>query len=405
MNAFHAYDNRGSLTTSPGVSVVLAAGGTGGHVFPAQALAETLLARGVHVVVMTDNRSAKYAHAFAHAELHTITSGTVSGSWRRKLFGAFNMAKGMLQAYQALTRLRPQAVVGFGGYPSFPTVWAGAKLGIPCIIHEQNAVLGRANRMLAAKVHRIATSFAQVSGLSASQHDKITVTGNPVRSAICALHTLPYPALSAESTLHILVLGGSQGASIFSRVLPEALALLPVALRSRIRIDQQCRPEDLDATSAAYHTLGISADLDTFFTDVPSRLASAHLVITRAGASTVAELAAAGKPAILIPFAGAMDQHQHHNANAVEEAGGGWLMPEEACSAQAIAARLENILNLPERLPQMAEHMRSIARLDAAEKLADLLTPYLHPHAPSREEGATSRDAEQADTSHHSTAS
>lgn len=354
-------------------TIVLAAGGTGGHIFPAQALAEELTKRGYRPVLVTDKRFEKYARAFENMEVRTIRAASPGGNFFKKLTSAFGISVGVAQARKQLRELAPPVVVGFGGYPSFPTMLAASMMGIPTVIHEQNAVLGRANRFLARRVDKIATSFKETQGVEEKNQEKVVFTGNPVRAAVRAVKELPYPSLSQDGMLHILVMGGSQGASVFSKVMPEALKQLPEALRKRIRLDQQCRLEDLHDVKQALARLSINADLTTFFTDIPSRLVSAHLVISRAGASTVAELMAAGRPSILVPLPTAMDDHQTANANAVEEAGSGWLMPEEAFTAEALSTRLENFLNLPSSLTEVAEKARLTGNANAAAELANLV--------------------------------
>jgi len=352
--------------------IVLAAGGTGGHVFPAEALAEELKAQGHRIVFITDKRGFDYKGILGSLERHTIRSGTLGRGFMSKITAATDIFVGTFQARKLLRKLKPAAVVGFGGYPSFPTVYAASALGIPTIIHEQNSVLGRANRLLVKRVGAIATTFPGTRHIADEYASKTVLTGNPVRAAIRALHDIPYPELSHDGHIRILVTGGSQGASIFSQIVPAALAALPGALRSRIRIDQQCREADLEATRAAYAQINMSADLSSFFTDIPARLASTHLVIARAGASTIAELTAAGRPSILVPLPNAMDNHQYYNANALEESGGGWMMPQEGFTAAALSTRIEAFLSLPESLARAAGYARKAGRIHAARELAKL---------------------------------
>jgi len=353
--------------------IVLAAGGTGGHIFPAEALAETLLGRGFRVVLATDRRFAGYeTGALSQVETRLIYSSPLKGGLIGKGLGAAGIGFGVWQARRMLKQLRPSAVVGFGGYPSFPTMLAAAFARLPTLIHEQNAVLGRTNRFLAPRVSRVATSFATTLMVAPQDADKFVFTGNPVRAGVRAVHDVPYPSLGQQGTMQILVTGGSQGASVFSEILPAALAALPAPLRARLRIDQQCREADLEVTRAAYAQLGVSAHLATFFNDMPARLAAAHLVIARAGASTVAELAAAGRPAILVPYPHAIDNHQYFNANAFEDAGGGWVMPQEGFTAAALCARLEAFLGLPATLSRAAVYAHMMGAVNAAEKLADI---------------------------------
>jgi len=354
--------------------IVLAAGGTGGHIFPAEALAEVLIKKGERVVLVTDQRFANYqSGALSQVELRTIHAGTIGGSWHKKVLGAAGILLGIGQARGVLRSLKPRVVVGFGGYPSFPTVFAAAGMNIPTVIHEQNSVLGRANRLLAGRVDHIATSFPTTQMLAQKDAGKMRFTGNPVRASIRALREVPYSTLVQDGKMHILVTGGSQGASVLSQIVPEAIALLPANLRARVRLDQQCREADLAATRTRYEELGVNADLSTFFADVPARLAVSHLMIARAGASTVCELAVAGRPGILVPYPQAMDNHQYHNADALEQVGGGWVMAQDGFTPQALAARLEAFLNAPESLAKAAENAKTLGVPDAAEKLAELV--------------------------------
>lgn len=355
-----------------GKTIVLAAGGTGGHIFPAQALAEELTARGYHVVLVTDKRFEKYLTAFSGVDIRIIRSGSMSGGILQRALNIGNIVTGIVQARRFLKQIKPVAVVGFGGYPSFPTMVAAATLRLYTVLHEQNSVLGRTNRVLARRVSRIATSFAHTSHVPEEAQDKLVFTGNPVRLGIRALHDVPYPELSEDGKIYLLIMGGSQGAAVFSRIVPEAIRLLPPALRSRLRLDQQCRPADIAAVREAYAEMGVNANCATFFRDVPARLASAHLVIGRAGASTVAELLVAGRPAILVPYPQAMDDHQRYNANTIEDAGGGWLMPEEGFTVEALSDKLEHFLNLPSALEKAAKNARSAGHPEAARLLARL---------------------------------
>jgi UDP-N-acetylglucosamine--N-acetylmuramyl-(pentapeptide) pyrophosphoryl-undecaprenol N-acetylglucosamine transferase len=353
---------------------LLAAGGTGGHVFPAEALAQSLMERGWRLGLVTDRRGHAYGGTLGSIETFRIAAGGIAGrGMLSKLRGVAELGLGVIQARTLLKRERPAVVVGFGGYASVPTMVAATMLGIPTIIHEQNAVLGRANRLLAGRVKRIATSYANVLHVDEAWLPKLTHTGMPVRANIAALRDAPFPALDDNQTINLLVLGGSQGARILSEVIPAALARLPAPLRARLRVAQQCRPEDLDAVRAAYAAAGIDATLESFFADVPERLVAAHLVIARSGASTMAELTALGRPAILVPYPHAIDDHQTANARAVDEAGGGWLMPQPAFTPEALASRLESLFTQPGTLARAAGCARAAGRPDAAARLADLV--------------------------------
>jgi len=354
-------------------TVVLTAGGTGGHIFPAEALAESLVMRGIRVVLITDKRFANFSTGiFSRTEVCTVIAGAPSlslkGLWR-----AFKLLAGIGQAASHLKKLQPAAVVGFGGYPSFPAMIAARILGIPSILHEQNAILGRANRVLAKTVVKLATSFPETRNTGRKAAAKVVYVGNPVRAAVRSLYNEPYPHLDGSDPMKILVLGGSQGASIFSQVVPAAIASLPSALRSRIYIMQQCRREDLDVTRDAYKQLGVTADLASFFSDVPARLKQAHLVISRAGASSITECAVAGRPSILVPLPTAMDNHQAANASALEKAGGTIVIPQLQFTAAALAERIESFASVPASLTRMSDNARKVSVPDAAEKLMALV--------------------------------
>jgi UDP-N-acetylglucosamine--N-acetylmuramyl-(pentapeptide) pyrophosphoryl-undecaprenol N-acetylglucosamine transferase len=352
--------------------IVLAAGGTGGHVFPAEALARTLMQRGYRLALITDSRGTGYRGALAQIETHRLPVSTLSGSLAQKLRGGIDLALSLLRARKLLRRLRPAAVIGFGGYPSVPTMLAAQQTGIATALHEQNAVLGRANRLLARRVRLIATSYPDVTFLPEGSESRVTLTGNPVRPNVLALRSEGYAAL-AEGRLRILVTGGSQGASIFSRVVPEAVAALPSALRERLDVVQQCRAEDLERARALYATSGVKAELDTFFEDLPARLASASLVICRSGASTVAELTVIGRPSILVPYPHAMDDHQTANAVALADVGAAWLVDNSAFTPTLLAERLSALLADPAPLARAASAAWNLGRPDAAERLADIV--------------------------------
>jgi len=351
--------------------VILAAGGTGGHMFPAEALARELLARGQRVVLVTDRRGKAFGDALPEVEVHRIRASSFGSGIVGKIRGVIELCLGAIQARRLIARLHPSAVVGFGGYPSVPTVLMAQRAGVPTVLHEQNAVLGRANRLAAPGAVRIATSFASVAAVKPGDAGKLVFTGNPVRPNVTAVRNLLYPALEDGGEVHLLVVGGSQGARIFSEIVPQALALLPEALKRRIRIAQQCRPEDIEAAKAAFTKAGIMAELSTFFRDVPERLSACHLAVCRSGASTVAELAAVGRPAILVPYPYAMDDHQTANAQAVADAGAAWLMPQTAFSPQALADRLVALLDLAHTLTKAAEAAHARGATDAASRLAD----------------------------------
>ena len=362
------------MTASEGPLVALAAGGTGGHMFPAEALAAELIGRGCKIALITDKRGGSFGGHQADIETYRIlASGLAGKSLVKRLRGVCELSCGLLQAHFLLKRLAPRAVIGFGGYASIPTMLAAVFGGFPTAIHEQNAVLGRANRLLASRVKRIATTFKTPLNISPDDESKIFHTGMPVRASIVKMRETPYPALGDKGAINILVIGGSQGAHVFSEVMPKAVELLPEAIRSRLVIAQQCRPEDLEATRSAYKQLGMAPELKPFFDDAPERLAAAHLIIGRAGASTVSEITVVGRPSILVPYPHAIDDHQSVNAHSVDEAGAGWLMPENSFNAKTLAARLESLFNLPAILANTAACALKAGRPDAAKRLADMV--------------------------------
>ncbi|PWC96155.1 undecaprenyldiphospho-muramoylpentapeptide beta-N-acetylglucosaminyltransferase [Azospirillum sp. TSO5] len=358
--------------------IVLAAGGTGGHMFPAEALARELLSRGRAVTLVTDKRGHAFGENLPEVPVHRIRAASPGAGIVGKLKAALQMGLGLLEARALMRRLDPAAVVGFGGYPSVPTVYAAIQSKLPALLHEQNAVLGRANRMLIAGASRIAVAFSDIEKLGEAQRAKIVRTGNPVRPAVAARRLSPYEAPGAAGPIRLLVMGGSQGARVFSEVIPAALALLPEEMRARIHLAQQCRPEDLEATRDALEPLGLARlELQTFFRDVPERLAACHLAVTRAGASTIAELTCVGRPAILVPYPHATDDHQTANARHLAEAGAAWLVPQPSFTAQALAERLSSLLADPQALAASARAAHGWGTADAATALADAVLAML----------------------------
>ncbi len=352
---------------------VLAAGGTGGHMVPAHALAAELIARGHSVALVTDARGARIPGLFQGVETHLLPAGRLSGGpigWL-KAWRDIRAGRAMAQAIYA--KARPDAVVGFGGYPALPAVLAAFKARIPAAVHEQNAVLGRVNRLLARKVTAIATSYPDVQRLQPRYADKVTLVGNPVRAEVAALRHEPFPVLDTDGVFRVLVTGGSQGASILSEVVPDGLGLLPVALRRRLQVTQQCRPEDIDAVRAKYAELGIPADLATYLPDLPERLAWSHLVIARAGASTIAELTEAGRPAILVPLPGATDDHQSVNVGEMVAAGAARSIRQTQFTPVELAKQMQKLALEPGALENAAKRARGCGRPDAVRDLADLV--------------------------------
>lgn len=352
--------------------VLLAAGGTGGHLFPAEALASALTGRGIEVHLATDHRAARYGGAFAEDAIHVISSATLRGRNPVALCRtAALLGFGIVQAFAIIGRLRPVAVIGFGGYPTLPPVLAARWRGVPSLIHDANAVIGRANRLLAPRVLAIATTFPDVFRDDPALAGKATLTGNPVRPAVVAAAATPYP--EEADRLRLLVFGGSQGARIMADIVPPAVGQLDSVLRRRLAVVQQVREEDLGRVRDAYASLGIAAEVAPFFSDLPARMAASHVVVSRSGASTVAELAAIGRPSILVPLPHALDQDQFANAGVLERAGGALRVTQDSFTPQRLATEIAGLAGAPGRLQVMAAAARTVGRLDAADRLADLV--------------------------------
>jgi UDP-N-acetylglucosamine--N-acetylmuramyl-(pentapeptide) pyrophosphoryl-undecaprenol N-acetylglucosamine transferase len=352
---------------------VLMAGGTGGHLFPAMSLAQELTRRGHLVHLMTDHRVASYGAEFPAAAIHIVPSATPSVRNPIKFAGAaMTIFRGVNVARGILGKVKPSAVVGFGGYPVFPPFVAARMLGIPGILHEQNAIMGRANRALASRATGIALSFAHTERAEAFS-DKSIVTGNPVRDNVRAAAAAPYVPFGEDGPIEIVVFAGSQGARAFSDFLPPAIATLPDGLRRRLHLAQQVRVEDVDRVTEAYRAADVSAELQPFFTDLPQRLSRAHLAISRSGASTVADLTALGRPAIYVPLPGSIDADQRKNAQFVEAAGGGWIVEQATISPPSLANRLASLLGDPGKLTAAAAAAKSLGQPEAVERLADLV--------------------------------
>lgn len=352
--------------------IVIAAGGTGGHLFPAEALAVVLRARGAEVTLATDGRVDKIAETFPADRVIEIPSATPSGgSTIAKGFAALKLARGVMRSLRVLKRPRPSCVVGFGGYPTVPPVFAASMLKIPTLIHEQNGVIGRANRFLLPRVSAIATGFRAVDGIPEAMAGKRRYTGNPIRPAVIAAAAIPYSPPMAGGKLRLAVFGGSQGARVMSEIVPPALLSLPAEARARLEVDQQARAEDLDAVRAAYAGAGIAASVEPFFRDLPARVANAHLVISRSGASTVAELGAIGRPAILVPLPGALDQDQAANAKTLAAIGAATMVLQPEFTPDHVAAMIAGYLADPAGLTRAAAAAKGAGVTDAADRLAD----------------------------------
>jgi UDP-N-acetylglucosamine--N-acetylmuramyl-(pentapeptide) pyrophosphoryl-undecaprenol N-acetylglucosamine transferase len=352
---------------------LLMAGGTGGHLFPAMALAQELQRRGHEIHLVTDHRATNYGQSFPAKQTHIVPSATPSVRNPVKFATASaTLVWGIAVAWNRLRGLKADAAVAFGGYPVFPPFLAAKALGIPGILHEQNAVMGRANRALASRASRIALSFANTK-FAEPFASKSVVTGNPVRDLVRALSLTPYPELTADGPIRLVVTGGSQGARVFADLMPPAIAALPEPMRHRLRIAQQCRPEDLDRVTEAYRQAKVNVELQPFFTDLPERIANSHLVICRAGASTVAELAVLGRPAILVPLPGALDADQRNNAMSMEVAKAGWIAEQATLSPPSLANRLTSLFGDPATLIAAAAAAKSLGQPRAVEQLADLV--------------------------------
>jgi UDP-N-acetylglucosamine--N-acetylmuramyl-(pentapeptide) pyrophosphoryl-undecaprenol N-acetylglucosamine transferase len=354
--------------------ILLAAGGTGGHLFPAEALGVELTKRGFRVRLATDARALRYSGLFSRDTIDVVPSETVRSRNPLSLARTgLTLAAGMMVALNLVRRLRPAAVVGFGGDPTLPPLLAASLLRVPSVIHDANAVLGRANRFLAGRVSAIATSLPGVLDRDPQLASKAVTVGMPMRPAIIAAAAVKYATPEANGPLRLLVTGGSQGARVMADIVPPAIEKLDPSLWSRLTLTQQVREEDMTRVRAVYDRLKINAELAPFFTDLPARLAANHLVISRSGAGTVSELAAIGRPSILVPLPGAIDQDQFANAGVLSEAGGGLRMVQSEFTPERLASEITGLAADPAKLARMAQAARNAGRLDAAERLADLV--------------------------------
>jgi len=355
------------------MNFVLAAGGTGGHMIPAHALAAELRSRGHGVLLITDERGARFPGLFEGVPVHILPAGRLGGGPLGWLKAAGSVLKGRGQAKRLYREHKPDAVVGFGGYPAFPSLLAASSLKIPTVIHEQNAVMGRVNRLLAGEAEAIGTAYDQIDRLKPKYAGRVALVGNPVREEIARLGELPFPPFDEVAPLKILVTGGSQGATILSNVVPEGLGMLEPSLRRRLQVVQQCRPDDIERVRSQYAELGIPAEVMTYIEDMALKLADAHLMIGRAGASTIAELTASGRPAILIPFAAATDDHQTANAREMVKAGGARAITQANFTPDVLARQIEALAMDPVALNNAAARALSVGRPHAARDLADLV--------------------------------
>ena len=355
---------------------VLAAGGTGGHLLPAFALATELERRGHHVALITDTRGAEIPGKPDFLPAHVIPAGRFGKnplSWFKGLKAVW---EGRRMALRLFDSFQPSAVVGFGGYPSLPAILAATSAGVPTVVHEQNAVLGRVNRLFAGRVDAVATAYPEVERLDAKHAGKVHLVGNPVRAGVLSLRDEPFPPFTEDGLLRVLITGGSQGARVLSEVVPDGLSMLPPALRQQLQVTQQCRPEDLDAVRERYRTHGIPAELATYFEDMAARLADAHLFIGRAGASTIAELTAVGRPAILIPLPIATDDHQAANARELAKSGGARMIRQEKFTAVELATQIQAMAQHPGSLGNAAHAAWNCGYPNAAANLADLVESF-----------------------------
>jgi UDP-N-acetylglucosamine--N-acetylmuramyl-(pentapeptide) pyrophosphoryl-undecaprenol N-acetylglucosamine transferase len=361
------------MNTAP--LILLAAGGTGGHLFPAEALGVELIKRGLRVRLVTDARALRYSGLFTKDMIDVVPSETVRSRSPLSLARtAFMLAAGTLAAVRLMRRLKPRAVIGFGGYPTLPPLIAARLCGIPGIIHDANAVLGRANRFLSRHVDAIATSLPGVLDRDPALALKAITVGTPMRPMILTAASVPYEPPAATGSFRVLVVGGSQGARVMSDVVPAAIERLEPALWSRLALTQQVREEDMGRVRAVYDRLKVNAELAPFFTDLPARLAANHLVVSRSGAGTVAELAAIGRPSILVPLPGAIDQDQFANAGVLSQVNGGLRIVQSEFTPDRLASEISALAAEPAKLAAMAASARAVGRLDAAERLADVVT-------------------------------
>ena len=362
------------MIMQPQGPIVIAAGGTGGHLFPGQALAQELRRRGRHIVLITDERVQRFDMLFPGADIFSVPSATPNDRGLRGLIKALPaIISGVIQAFVILGRVKPSVVIGFGGYPTLPPLVAAVLRGLPTCVHEQNAVLGRVNRLMARFVDAIASTFAAPKYASAGEASKLVITGNPVRDSVMAHAAAPYFAPGEGEKISLLVFGGSQGARVMSDIVPGALVRLAPELRRRLHVVQQARPEDIDQVRKKYLDAGISAELNSFFNDMPARIAASHLVIGRSGASTVAELSVIGRPSILVPLPHSLDNDQKANAEKLQAAGAAIMIEQRGFTEEALAARLQELFANPSALARSAQAALGQGTPDAVRRLADLV--------------------------------
>jgi UDP-N-acetylglucosamine--N-acetylmuramyl-(pentapeptide) pyrophosphoryl-undecaprenol N-acetylglucosamine transferase len=355
-------------------SIMLSAGGTGGHLFPAQALGEELIRRGWEVDLITDTRGNVFGAEFPARKIYKVPAATFQGRSpieATKTLGT--LGNGFQASYRIMGEVPPKAIIGFGGYPTLAPVLAAIGRGIPSAIHEQNSVMGQANRFLAPMVKAIACSFENTAYLEGKLLAKARLTGTPLRKAVHEFANVPYRPPSSQAQVNLLVFGGSQGAKYFSDITPQALQMLPAQMRDRLFVMQQCREEDIDRVFEAYEAAGIAAELATFFEDLPYRISNSHLILARSGATTVAELCALGRPAILVPLPHAKDNDQLENARRLEAKGGAWCLPQTELTAETLATSVQQLFDDPTALVKTATSAHALANYLAVENLAELM--------------------------------
>ncbi len=357
--------------------IVLSAGGTGGHISPALALHHTLQNRGYETVFITDKRGYHWLPKNEELSIRIVQASAIHAGVFGKFRSAFKIGMGTLKSISILIYRRPNIIVGFGGYPSFPALLAAHLLKIPIILHEQNAVFGRANRVVAPWTKKIALSFPQTLNLTETLQEKSVVTGNPSQQKVHILSDIPYSERKKGDPFKLLIIGGSQGAKIFGEVVHKAIEMLSDELRSNLSIIQQCIQEDIANVEAAYENMGINARVEPFIHDYLDQIAQAHLIISRAGAGSVSLYANLGRPAIYVPLAISLDGDQAQNAQNIVSIGGGWILEEKILSPATLASKLEQLIKTPEQLKNAAKQAKTLRQLDATDKLADLIEPYI----------------------------
>ncbi|MDX2263915.1 MAG: undecaprenyldiphospho-muramoylpentapeptide beta-N-acetylglucosaminyltransferase [Hyphomicrobiales bacterium] len=356
-------------------SIMVAAGGTGGHLFPAQALSEALIRRGYVIDLITDTRGGYFGADFPARNVYKVPAATFKGKSPIEATRTMaTLSNGFQLAYKVMADAQPKAIIGFGGYPTLPPMLAAMARGVPSLIHEQNAVMGRANRFLAPMVKAIACSFENTKYLEGKLLTKAHLTGTPLRASVLQMRGQPYRPPSSSSQINLLIFGGSQGAQVFSNVMPEALSQLPTHMRERLMVVQQCRAEDIDRVFDQYEAAGVAAELSTFFENMAERMFQSHLVIARAGATTVSELCAVGRPALLVPLPHSLDNDQFENASRFQDGGGGWCLEQAGLTPERLAGTIRRLLEEPLTLVKAAAAATRMAQYNAVDNLADLLT-------------------------------